>query len=80
MAGLAFDLVDRNGLSDRVETIHGAVEEVDDSIPDKSVDVIISEWMGYALIYEKMLISVLQARDRWLKPGTGRMLPNRARQ
>lgn len=32
------------------------------------VDVIISEWMGYALLYESMLDSVLVARDRFLKP------------
>lgn len=32
------------------------------------MDVIISEWMGYALLYESMLDSVLHARDRFLKP------------
>ena len=31
------------------------------------VDVIISEWMGYFLLFESMLDSVLYARDRWLK-------------
>ena len=45
---------------------------------DKSCDFLISEWMGYALIYEKMLPSVILARDKWLKPG-GKMFPNRAR-
>ena len=33
------------------------------------VDVIISEWMGYALLYESMLDTVIYARDRWLAPG-----------
>ena len=28
------------------------------------VDVIVSEWMGYALFFEAMLDSVLHARDR----------------
>lgn len=32
------------------------------------MDVIVSEWMGYALLYESMLDSVLFARDRFLKP------------
>lgn len=32
------------------------------------VDVIISEWMGYFLLRESMLDSVLCARDRWLNP------------
>lgn len=30
--------------------------------------MIISEWMGYALLYESMLDSVLIARDRFLRP------------
>ena len=30
------------------------------------VDVIISEWMGYFLLYESMLDTVLFARDKWL--------------
>lgn len=33
------------------------------------VDIIISEWMGYFLIYESMLDTVLFARDKWLQPG-----------
>lgn len=42
------------------------------------VDVLVSEWMGYALLFESMLDSVLHARDRWLRPG-GAMLPDVAR-
>lgn len=41
------------------------------------VDVIVSEWMGYALLFETMLDSVLSARDRWLAPG-GVVLPDLA--
>ncbi|KAA3488483.1 putative protein arginine N-methyltransferase 6 [Gossypium australe] len=41
---------------------------------DEQVDVIISEWMGYTLLYESMLGSVITARDRWLKHG-GLILP-----
>jgi len=33
------------------------------------VDVIISEWMGFYLLHESMLDSVLVARDRFLKKG-----------
>jgi len=43
----------------------------------KVVDVIVSEWMGYALFFECMLDSVLAARDAWLKPG-GVLLPDTA--
>jgi protein arginine N-methyltransferase 6 len=48
----------------------------DVEVEDK-VDVIISEWMGYMLLYESMLPSVLFARDKWLKPG-GLILPSHA--
>lgn len=34
--------------------------------------------MGYALVYESMLDTVLAARDRWLAPG-GTLYPDRAR-
>ncbi|OMO62322.1 Ribosomal L11 methyltransferase, PrmA [Corchorus olitorius] len=44
---------------------------------DEEVDVIISEWMGYMLLYESMLGSVITARDRWLKRG-GLILPSTA--
>ena len=43
---------------------------------DFKVDVIISEWMGYCLLYESMLETVILARDRWLKPG-GLVLPDK---
>ena len=50
----------------QVEVIHGKIEEIE--LPEK-VDVIISEWMGFYLLHEAMLDSVLFARDKFLKPG-----------
>ena len=38
-------------------------------------DIIISEWMGYFLLFESMLDTVLYARDRFLKPN-GIVLPD----
>nr|BAB03136.1 protein arginine N-methyltransferase 3-like protein [Arabidopsis thaliana] len=62
-----------------LEVAHSMVEELDKSIQIQphSVDVLVSEWMGYCLLYESMLSSVLYARDRWLKPG-GAILPDTA--
>lgn len=40
------------------------MEEV--TLPVDKVDIIISEWMGYFLLYESMLDSVLFARDKYL--------------
>ena len=53
--------------------IHGKIEEV--PLPVSQVDIIISEWMGYCLLYENMLESVLWARDRYLAPD-GLMIPS----
>ena len=44
--------------------------------PNETFDVIISEWMGYALFFETMLPSVLHARDLLMTPNTGTMMPN----
>jgi len=45
-------------------------------LPVEKVDIIISEWMGYFLLYESMLDCVLFARDKYLVPG-GKILPDR---
>ena len=58
-----------------MEVIQGTIETVD--IPEK-VDIIISEWMGYFLLRESMLDSVIVARDKYLKPG-GALYPSHAR-
>lgn len=63
-----------NEMADRISVIHGKVEDI---VLAKPVDVIISEWMGYFLLYESMLNSVIQARDRWLK-ADGVMMPSSA--
>ncbi|KAL3623998.1 Protein arginine N-methyltransferase prmt10 [Castilleja foliolosa] len=75
MAEHARELVKANKLQDIVEVIEGTMEDV--TLPEK-VDVIISEWMGYFLLRESMLDSVIYARDHWLKPD-GVMYPSHAR-
>lgn len=70
----ARNLVASNGLSDVVEVIQSSVEDL---VLPCQVDIIISEWMGYILLRESMLDSVIRARDRWMKPG-GSMFPSHA--
>ena len=53
--------------------LRGKIEEV--SLPVHQVDIIVSEWMGYCLLYEAMLDSVLWARDRYLTRD-GLMIPS----
>ena len=62
MADNAEAIIEHNGYSDVVQVIKGRIEDV--QLPEK-VDVIISEWMGFYLLHESMLGSVLVARDRF---------------
>jgi type I protein arginine methyltransferase len=66
-------IVAANGLSETIECIAGKIEDV--SLPVASVDVIVSEWMGYCLLFEAMLPSVLFARDKYLAKD-GLMVPS----
>lgn len=51
-----------NNFEDRITFIKGKAEEV--TLPVDKVDIIISEWMGYFLLYESMLDTVLLMRDK----------------
>lgn len=62
---LAKAIVAANRLDDKITLIHSEVEKID-KLPVDRVDVIVSEWMGFYLLHESMLASVIYARDRWL--------------
>lgn len=70
----ARNLVASNGLSDIVEVIQSSAEDLE--LPCK-VDIIISEWMGYFLLRESMVDSLIRARNKWMKPD-GAMFPSHA--
>lgn len=88
MAKHARQVMAANGVDHIVTVIQGAVEEIqlpieedglepdDPEHPDRVVDIFISEWMGYFLLRESMLDSLLRARDKFLKPATGLMFPS----
>ncbi|RCI14474.1 hypothetical protein L249_5971 [Ophiocordyceps polyrhachis-furcata BCC 54312] len=76
------DIVDKarenvfnNGMSKVIKCLRGAIEDI--VLPVDKVDIIISEWMGYCLLYEAMLPSVLYARDKYLK-SEGMIVPSSA--
>ena len=58
-----------------ITLVKGKLEDVE--LPIQQFDIIISEWMGYFLLYESMLDTVLLARDKYLKPG-GLIFPDTA--
>ena len=72
VAVMAQELAAANGLADVIQVIQGDIVDID---PPERVDVIVSEWLGGFGIDEGMLVPVITARDRWLKPG-GTMVPH----
>merc|ERR1712000_669247 len=71
----AREIVKANGMADQITLIQGKMEEID--MPFPKVDIIISEWMGYFLLYESMLDTVLYARDTYLEKN-GLIFPDKA--
>jgi protein arginine N-methyltransferase 1 len=76
IADYAKEIIKRNNLNDKITIIKKKVEDTE--LPVEKVDIIISEWMGYFLLYESMFDSVLYARDKWLDKNNGFMLPDTA--
>jgi len=64
---------------EREKEATGGKSEHDGGNEGGRVDVLVSEWMGYALFFECMLDSVILARDRFLKKRGGAILPDRVR-
>lgn len=74
MANIARKIILDNNLQDIIEVHECRVEELNLEV---KVDVIISEWMGFYLLHESMLNSVIFARDKFLKQD-GTMFPSSA--
>lgn len=72
MANFARDLIQSNGLQDKIEIFNGNAHNLQLNEP---ADVIISEWLGHMAYVENMLSAVIHVRNAWLKPG-GKMLPS----
>ncbi len=62
------------GYGDVCEVMQCSVEDLE---LEHQVDILVSEWMGYMLLRESMLDSLVRARDKWLKP-RGLMFPSHA--
>lgn len=85
----AREIISVNNLGDRITCARGKVEDMaslplppashtttSTTTPAGKVDILVSEWMGYMLLYEAMLDSVISARDRFLDPHHGLMVPS----
>lgn len=69
----AMDIVRENGHQDKITLIKGRLEDVR-QLDGEKFDVIVSEWMGYFLLYEGMLDSVIDARKRYDNPMASRYM------
>ncbi|KAL1391477.1 hypothetical protein pipiens_012360 [Culex pipiens pipiens] len=77
LARLAREVVKENGFEGVVEVVESKVEDFTLPEGESKVDIIVSEWMGFFLLHEGMLDSVIYARDKFLKP-SGLMFPDTA--
>lgn len=71
IADLSRVIIEQNGLQDMITVINKPVEDVDLrdwKHPGEKASVIVSEWMGFYLVHEAMLDSVLWARDFLCEP------------
>jgi len=67
------DINDKKGV---IQVIHGKAEDI--SLPgDVKADILLSEWMGFYLLHESMLDSVILARERHLADD-GMLFPSHA--
>ena len=70
---IARENVQENGFVGRIEVVQGKIESPAISQKLENIDVIISEWMGYFLLFECMLDSVIWTRD-YIKTNFGRQV------
>ncbi|SPO29653.1 related to hnRNP arginine N-methyltransferase [Ustilago trichophora] len=71
--------VEANNLGHIIKVHKGKLEDLNSELQqyEGKIDILVSEWMGYFLLYENMLPSVLVARDIYLNKQTGVLAPNR---
>ena len=67
------DIFSENKMENQIKLVRGRIEEV--TLSEPVVDILVSEWMGYFLLFEGMLESVIHARNKYLSPN-GLILPN----
>ncbi|CAO1637195.1 unnamed protein product [Parajaminaea phylloscopi] len=73
--------IEANGWDHVIKVHKGKLEDLGPELREYEgkVDLLVSEWMGYFLLYESMLPSVLVARDRYLNKSTGTLAPSHCR-
>ena len=75
MADFSRILIKHNKLDHIIEVVNAKIEDIkEDLIPEKSIDVIVSEPLGTYLFNERMLETYVIARDKFMKPEARSMM------
>lgn len=77
LAKLSREVIKENQFENVIEVFECKIEEFQLPAGIEKVDIIISEWIGFYLLHEGMLDSVIFARDNFLKSG-GLLFPDKA--
>lgn len=77
LAVLSREVIKENSLENVIQVFQCRIEEFQLPADIPHVDIIVSEWMGFYLLHEGMLDSVLYARDKFLA-ADGSMFPESA--
>lgn len=77
IAEIARQTAKENNFENVIEVHQQRIEEFTLPAGVDGVDILVSEWMGFYLLHEGMLDSVIEARDKFLKPD-GLMFPQNA--
>lgn len=84
IAALAREIVRENNFENVIEVHQTRIEDFKilngdgtEAEDQHQIDIIVSEWMGFYLLHEGMLDSVIDARDKFLRP-SGLMFPQTA--
>jgi len=88
IAEIGREIVKENKYENVIEYVQKKAEECEEELTAIGValgyapgepfaDIIVSEWMGYFLLYESMFDSVIHVRDKFLKPD-GSLFPDKA--
>lgn len=76
LVNLCSEIIKENEFQNVIDVFHQKIEDF--RLPDsQKVDIIVSEWMGFYLLHEGMLDSVIYARDNFLKDD-GLLFPDKA--
>lgn len=72
-------ILEQNDTKNTIVLLNKCIEDCNYDINKSSIDILISEWMGYGQLYENMQPSVIYARDTFCRKDKFYMIPDLAK-